>query len=100
MRRFAILLAFIILLVGCIQETKVDSTTTTTLSIEAITEVFEETCSVCHSIDRPKSKQKTMAEWEETVKRMQDVNGARERANLTDEKAALIIDYLSANYGK
>ncbi len=100
MKRFFIFLMFLILLVGCLQETKVDSTTTTTLSIEAITEVFEETCSVCHSIDRPKSKAKTRAEWEVTVKRMQDVNGAREKANLTDEKAAIIIDYLSANYGK
>jgi cytochrome c5 len=88
MKRFFIILVFLILLAGCLQETKVDSTTTTTtLSIQAVKAIFEETCSDCHSIDRPKSKQKTRAEWEETVKRMQDVNGAREKANLTDEKA-------------
>jgi len=62
--------------------------------------VFEETCSVCHSIDRPKSKKKSRAEWQETVKRMQDVNGARQKADLTDEKALIIINHLSANYGK
>lgn len=31
---------------------------------------------------------------------MQDKNGARTKAGLTDDDAKIIIDYLAANYGK
>ena len=69
----------------------------TTTDVQAL---FESKCSDCHSINRPKSKRKTRSEWEITVKRMQDVNGAREKAGLTDEEAEKIIDYLAETYGK
>lgn len=58
--------------------------------------LFEQKCSTCHSIDRPKSKKKTAKEWENTVMRMKNVNGCP----ITDEEAKVIIDYLSKNYGK
>ena len=57
---------------------------------------FEQKCSTCHSIDRPKSKKKTAKEWESTVMRMKNVNGCP----ITDEEAKIIIDYLAKNYGK
>ncbi len=58
--------------------------------------LFEQKCSTCHSIDRPKSKKKTAKEWENTVMRMKNVNGCP----ITDEEAKIIIDYLSKNYSK
>jgi len=57
--------------------------------------LFEEKCSVCHSADRAKKKQKTADEWTKTVIRMKNVNGCP----ITDEEAKLIIDYLAKNYG-
>lgn len=109
---FAALL-FLIVFSGCLSEsqtlseppettlqTTLSPSTTTMRQIQTAQMVFEETCSVCHSIDRPKSKKKSRAEWQETVKRMQNVNGARQKADLTDEKARIIINHLSANYGK
>jgi mono/diheme cytochrome c family protein len=58
--------------------------------------LFESKCSRCHTIDRPKSKKKTEAEWKSTVMRMKNVNGCP----ITDEEAQTIIKYLSENYGK
>ena len=126
MRKHAITIGIIILLVlitlGCIGQTQEPATTpapetpapttttpaqTTTnpLTAQATTttdakEIFESKCSACHSINRPKSKTKTRSGWEATVKRMQDSNGARTVAGLTDEDAEKIIDYLAEKYGK
>ena len=52
-------------------------------------------CSVCHSADRPKSVQKTQAEWEQTVTRM-----ISKGAQLTAAEKAVLVDYLTKNYGK
>lgn len=57
--------------------------------------LFEKKCGICHSIDRPKSTNKTEKGWKRTVKRMKK-NGAP----ITDEEAKIIIDYLVENYGK
>jgi cytochrome c5 len=59
-------------------------------------DLFESKCSLCHSTDTPKSKNKTKKDWETTVMRMKDVNGAP----ITDEEARMIIDYLAQNYGE
>lgn len=59
-------------------------------------DLFEKKCSVCHSVDRPKSKKKTVNEWETTVMRMINSNGAK----IAGEEAKVIIDYLAKNYGK
>ena len=58
--------------------------------------LFESKCSLCHTIERPRSKNKTKAGWETTVMRMKNTNGAP----LTDEEARAIIDYLSGKHGK
>jgi len=58
-------------------------------------DLFESKCSLCHSTTKPTSKKKTNEEWEATVIRMKDVNGAP----LSDEEATIIIDYLAENYG-
>ncbi len=59
-------------------------------------ELFEKECSVCHRSGRAKSKRKTREEWEKTVLRMKNVNGAR----ITEEQARTIIDHLTRMYGK
>ena len=59
-------------------------------------QLFESKCSLCHSIDRPKSKKKSKAGWEATVMRMKNKNGCP----ITDEEAKMIIDYLDEEYGK
>jgi mono/diheme cytochrome c family protein len=59
-------------------------------------EPFEANCKRCHPIDRPKSQRKTKEEWTTTVMRMKNINGAP----ISDEEAALIIDYLAETYGK
>ena len=53
--------------------------------------LFESKCSICHSIDRPKSKKKSKEGWESTVMRMKNKNGCP----ITDEEAKMIIDYLA-----
>ena len=58
--------------------------------------LFEGKCSACHSIERPKSKNKTMQEWESTVMRMKNVN----HGPITDQEAKIIIDYLAEHFGK
>jgi hypothetical protein len=57
--------------------------------------LFEKKCSLCHSIDRPKSKKKSGDGWKSTVTRMKNVNGAP----VTDEEAKMIIQHLTDNYG-
>jgi len=57
--------------------------------------LFESKCSACHPSDRPKSKKKDKAEWEQTVQRMKK-NGAK----LTDDEVKAIVEYLAKTYGK
>lgn len=59
-------------------------------------QLFERKCSTCHSIEKPKSKAKTKAEWKSTVMRMKNVN----MAPISEEEATIIIDYLAEHYGK
>jgi mono/diheme cytochrome c family protein len=58
-------------------------------------QLFETNCKRCHSIERPKSKRKTRGGWIITVMRMKNFNGCP----ISDEEAALIIDYLATEYG-
>jgi len=62
--------------------------------------LFVEKCSVCHSHTRAAIKTKTRSQWEDTVNRMVTTNGGRARADITDEDAALIVDYLAESYGQ
>jgi len=60
--------------------------------------LFEEKCALCHKLDRPTSKKKTLAGWEKTVLRMKKKNP--EKAPISDTEAKVIIDYLAQNYGE
>lgn len=55
--------------------------------------LLETRCSVCHSPERAKSKQKTPEQWDATVSRMM-AKGAR----LTQEEKKVLLDYLSKTY--
>jgi cytochrome c2 len=57
--------------------------------------LFEQKCSICHSIERAKSKVKTRKEWEATVTRMRDDHDAP----ITAEEAQMIVAYLAGHYG-
>ena len=57
--------------------------------------VFEKKCSACHGSDRAKGKKKTAKDWESTVARMK----AKKNANISDDEAKAITDYLAKNYG-
>ena len=68
--------------------------------------LFEQKCSICHSIERPESKvktrkenlkanQKEIEEWETTVTRMRNDHDAP----ITDDEARVIIEYLAKHYG-
>ncbi|HOP87002.1 MAG TPA: hypothetical protein PKZ54_11130 [Syntrophorhabdaceae bacterium] len=59
-------------------------------------EVFEKKCSACHNLNRTTSTQKTPDEWKTAVWRMK----SKKNANITDEEAEAITDYLSKTYGK
>lgn len=59
-------------------------------------QLFESKCSLCHSINRPKSKKKSREGWESTVMRMKNKNGCP----ITDEEAKMIIDYLAEEHGE
>jgi cytochrome c5 len=58
--------------------------------------IFEQKCSVCHELDRAKSKIKTYDEWYKTVTRMKNGHSAK----ITDDEVKLIVDYLAAKYGR
>jgi mono/diheme cytochrome c family protein len=51
-------------------------------------------CTGCHSLDQVESASKTQAEWEATVDRMRGKG-----AELTDEEADILSEYLSETYG-
>jgi len=58
--------------------------------------LYEKKCSICHEIERSRSKRKSGKGWRDTVMRMKNNNGAP----ITDEEAEIIIRHLTDNYGK
>lgn len=59
-------------------------------------QLFETSCSNCHSLDLPRSQRLNRATWEWVVSDMVNKYGA---TWLTEEEQTIIIDYLAANYG-
>jgi cytochrome c5 len=56
--------------------------------------LLQERCTECHGLERTTSKQKTQAEWEETVTRM-----VGKGAELSEDEKAVLVDYLAETYG-
>ncbi len=59
-------------------------------------QLFETSCSNCHSLDLPRSQRLNRATWEWVVSDMVNKYGA---TWLTEQEQTIIIDYLAANYG-
>ncbi len=57
-------------------------------------ELLQDRCSECHGLDRVQAASKTQAEWEATVDGMRDKG-----AELTDEEAQILTEYLAETYG-
>ena len=58
--------------------------------------LFEKKCSACHKIERATSVKKTNEEWMKTVTRMK----TKRNANISDNEAGAITDYLAKTYRK
>ncbi|MDA2920563.1 hypothetical protein MYX76_13900 [Desulfobacterota bacterium AH_259_B03_O07] len=56
--------------------------------------LLENTCTVCHSLDRIKAKSRSKKEWEETVNRMITYG-----AGVSGKNKKIIIEYLTITYG-
>lgn len=57
--------------------------------------LLQERCVQCHDLSRVTSVTKTAEEWRTSVTRMRDKG-----ADLNDEEATILIEYLSTQYGK
>lgn len=55
--------------------------------------LFEQTCSACHDLSTVTGQRKTRADWADTVQQMVGMG-----AQLTDDQAAQVVDYLSKTY--
>jgi mono/diheme cytochrome c family protein len=92
-----VLLVFVILLTGILLaacgssgSSSSGSNSGTPLSGQAL---MQERCSVCHSLDRVTSAQKTADQWKTTVDRM--INHG---AQLTSSEGTTLINYLAQTY--
>ncbi len=56
-------------------------------------ELLEARCTRCHNLERVQAAGKTQTEWETTVERMRGKG-----AQLTDEEAGILVDYLAETY--
>ena len=76
------------------------SSDTTSLPAEVVLgrakRVFEKTCSLCHSLDRPLGKKKSREGWEKTVTRMNSNHKSRFGKGIPPLDREEIISYLSA----
>ncbi len=59
-------------------------------------QLFEQTCSACHSIALPKSQRLDRSTWEWVIDDMVNEFGC---TWITEEQRAVITDYLVAHYG-
>jgi mono/diheme cytochrome c family protein len=57
-------------------------------------EAFQKVCAGCHTLETAVAPRRGRPQWQETVTAM-----ISRGAKATDEEAALIVDYLAANYG-
>jgi cytochrome c5 len=58
--------------------------------------LFEKKCGACHKIERATSAKKADEEWMKTVTRMK----GKRNANISDDEAKAITDYLTKTYRK
>lgn len=96
-RTFAILLALLILFIfatACASGAPSITTPVVTTALDGAT-LMQERCSVCHPLDRIMGAHYTAAEWKTVVDAM-----IAHGAQLTPEQETVVVNYLSATYGK
>ena len=69
---------------------------TTTQSPVDAKAVFETKCSACHNLARTTNKTKSQEDWQKTVTRMKN----KRKAQISDDDARIITEYLAKTYGK
>lgn len=57
-------------------------------------ELLQDRCTRCHTLDRVQAASKSLAEWQTTVERMRGKG-----ADLTDDEAQVLTEYLADTYG-
>ena len=57
-------------------------------------ELLQGRCTGCHTLEPVEAASETEAEWEAIVERMRSIG-----ADLTDEEARILIEYLAETYG-
>jgi hypothetical protein len=88
---FALGLVLVSLLLAC---TAPAADTEVEAEGEQAVALLEDRCTGCHGLERTTSSVKSQAEWEDTVDRM-----VEKGANLSEEEQAILISYLSTEYG-
>ncbi|HEY3488836.1 MAG TPA: cytochrome c [Candidatus Deferrimicrobiaceae bacterium] len=58
--------------------------------------LFEQKCSICHTVERATSRKETREAWVALVKKMQ----AKQPGSISDDDATRIVDFLTAEHGK
>lgn len=86
------ILIIIILLTGSLLAACATSTPTPSSTLVGQT-LMQQRCSVCHSLDRVTTVQKTADQWTITVQRM-----VARGAQLTTQEQQILIAYLAATY--
>lgn len=94
MKEMIMLCGIVLLLVACASAPAV-APEPADPALKSAKAVFEAKCSLCHGIDRPLGKNKTSAEWGETVTRMQK----KAPDKISDADAKAIVAYLNAVQG-
>jgi cytochrome c5 len=59
--------------------------------------ILEANCTICHDLDRVKSKHYDKDSWQGLIESMRDKRGGPK--DLTDEEIQILADYLSKNFG-
>ncbi|NIN67245.1 MAG: hypothetical protein GTO63_21615 [Anaerolineae bacterium] len=89
-----VLLALIAACGGGEEPTPPPSSPSTPPQLASGAELLKARCTRCHTLDRVMAASKTQAEWEATVARMRGKG-----AEVTDEEAQILIEYLAETYG-
>jgi cytochrome c-type biogenesis protein CcmH/NrfF len=87
------LMVFILFSSACSSATS-NTTPASTSALDGAT-LVQERCSVCHPLGRVESASHTAAQWQTIVNTM-----ISRGAQLTPEEKTVVINYLTANFGK
>jgi cytochrome c-type biogenesis protein CcmH/NrfF len=88
-----VVLALTLLVAACSSGAASPTTAPSTTSSDG-ENLFQERCTVCHTLSRIESQRLSAADWKLVVDAM-----IAKGAKLTADEETLVVDYLAANYG-